>query len=828
MNQPVFQRPNLWKEFGNICLYPLTMAIAGMGYGKTMASRAFLEENEHTYVWLSIGQNEMSLGTLWDSLVFQLRKTVPELSVIFSQVGFPSDPAQREQIVHVIGRHSYDIPTILVFDDYHYASMAELDLLVQQIVRADIENFHILLLSRTLPSFDLEELLLKDFCYCIEPHCFELNADEIASYFAFHHVSLTPKELELAYSLSEGWISALYLMLQHYLKTNEINAGMNIFRLIESSVLSSCTPEELELLQVCSLFDTISPKQAVFISKNPNAEDLLQAISHQITFVQYHEKDNFYRIHKLLAAYLQGYFEKSNSTTVLRTIFLRCGCWYLQEGMPITGLKYLLKGGDYDRILQEFSKPSINKILHNNSHFIKMLFQNIPLNKLQKFPMAYLTYIGFFITNIDPQEGRKLLVQADIYFQNHQDLDPSLKRQLQGELHLIHAYTLFNDIGAMAKKIQEAETFLASGSVIANKDKIVTLGCSISLYLYHKHPGQLATTMKLAQEAFSTYSKLAHGCGKGLDDLIFAEYLAEKGDFDKAALLAEKAYYKAATESQKDVMLNASFTHIRVLKAQGKHDESTQPLKNMQALGKETNNPILLSTYELSAAYISYQSNQLDLLPIWVQEDNLKNNSMSFEGPSFYYIVHGKYLLAQKKYLDLEINAEELLEACKPFEFILGYIHGYLMQAISQTYLYGTLVGKEPLHQCLSLASQDGIFLSLMEYGKELVVLLEHHFALGSIHASLEDYAQALLSKSLQYGSLTNAAPIHLNRPKELTQRELEILAHICLGHTNKFIAHNLYLAEVTVRKHVTSIYKKLGVNGRSSAVRKASELDLI
>ena len=52
-----------------------------------------------------------------------------------------------------------------------------------------------------------------------------------------------------------------------------------------------------------------------------------------------------------------------------------------------------------------------------------------------------------------------------------------------------------------------------------------------------------------------------------------------------------------------------------------------------------------------------------------------------------------------------------------------------------------------------------------------------------------------------------------------LTEREREVIAHIGLGLRNKQIADSLFISEVTVRHHLTSIYDKLGVSDRLELV---------
>jgi DNA-binding NarL/FixJ family response regulator len=63
----------------------------------------------------------------------------------------------------------------------------------------------------------------------------------------------------------------------------------------------------------------------------------------------------------------------------------------------------------------------------------------------------------------------------------------------------------------------------------------------------------------------------------------------------------------------------------------------------------------------------------------------------------------------------------------------------------------------------------------------------------------------------------TNAA-----RDVGLTDRELEILRALGEGHSNREIAKRLWLAEQTVKFHLTNIYRKLNVSSRTEAVHWA------
>ncbi len=64
-----------------------------------------------------------------------------------------------------------------------------------------------------------------------------------------------------------------------------------------------------------------------------------------------------------------------------------------------------------------------------------------------------------------------------------------------------------------------------------------------------------------------------------------------------------------------------------------------------------------------------------------------------------------------------------------------------------------------------------------------------------------------------------------LEKPEELTEREMEILRLMATGFSNKEIATSLHVAEGTVKNHVSNILSKLGVRDRTRAVLKAFEL---
>ena len=74
----------------------------------------------------------------------------------------------------------------------------------------------------------------------------------------------------------------------------------------------------------------------------------------------------------------------------------------------------------------------------------------------------------------------------------------------------------------------------------------------------------------------------------------------------------------------------------------------------------------------------------------------------------------------------------------------------------------------------------------------------------------------------------SEAAPPARRELSELTQRENEILVLVAQGMSNGEIARSLFLAEQTVKTHVSRVFTKLGLRDRAQAVILAYERGLV
>jgi len=825
MRRDILKRELIDMELENIYNFPLTLAVAAMGYGKTTSVKEYLNNRDSRYIWLTVDSYESSPQLIWDTLASQLSKAEPEIGRQMRAFGFPVDVPKGDKVLQMIEDLTYMTDSVLVIDDYHNAHTKELDRLVERLVRANIKGFHIVILSRTMPEINVDELLLKGYCHLIKSRLFEITAPEIKDYFKLYGHEISDETSKQVYDVSEGWISAVYLMMQDFAETGKISAGQSMERLIETAVMKRYDLKEVQLLKSLCILDSFTPRQAVYVTRDETAETTLLRISHENSFIRYDKQWDIYRIHKVFNGYLQKLLVADPPGIGAKELYRRSGEWCILNGDTLKGLKCLHKAQEYDMVLEEFEKSvSITRIMDSSPTYVLELFEQIPEESRLLHPIAYLAYAGFYATNVDRDGGFRLLTELDKYYRGDSKLEPDMLRRVSGEIELIYAYTAFNDAPAMRERFMRAHEMLGGTSDIANERKIITFGSPHSLYLYHREAGMLRNDKECVQDMFRYYTELAGGCGRGFDDLLEAEYLLETGDLDRAELYARRAEHKAESLNQVSISICAVFTIARIFAAHGKYDEALEVMAELKNDVQTECGPILSSAYDVAFGYIGGITGCEDRFSRWLGEGDLEQSEILYQGMGFNYIAYGKHLLLKGDFIKLEVLCEQMRQVFTPFRNVLGYLHANIMLAVCRFRLYGTDNATEPLLDALELGRADGIVSTFAEYGAYVIdILKEVRLSVGA-----DDYFDLVLHSTARYAENLKSFHAHKEKRPQFTKREREILALLIEGRSNQEIADALFVAEVTIRKNITTIYRKLNVTGRAAAVRKALEMIIL
>ena len=825
---PVLKRQLIREQLEYAFHYPLTLVIAAMGYGKTVAARDFIEGMQAEHVWLDVESDETPAHIIWESLTRKLAAGKPEIGDRLKTLGFPISAMDRNRVFDLLEEWAYLSNKVLVIDDYHFAKAPELDFLLEKLVRRKIKGLHIMILSRTSPAMNIQDLKLKGYCHQLESSLFELSGADIKQYFRLFGVDISNATAGQVREITEGWITSVYLVCQGYLKTGRLEAGLDLRELISKTIMAHYSGGERSLLMSLAALDSFTLPQAEYVTGNKAAAEIIQKLSRDSSFIRLDAQSGKYMMHNIFSEYLRGLLETEPDQAAVFDLYRRDGEWQITHGYTLSGLRQLLKARAYDLILEEFEQPDISRritrMFDPAVKDIVNLFEQIPLEVKYRHPIGYITFIDFYLARVDLRQGARLLAEIEAYYERDNITPPDLKRQITGEIELVKAFIHFNDLRKTHACCARAHELLDGKSRIANPDMIFTYGCPSTLFLYHRKAGDLLGLVEFVEQNYSCYEDLSGGCGKGFESLIRAEYCLESGELDQAELHAYKAIYQAETLEQVSMVICASFVLVRISAARGKYGEAKGLLDELAVRVAESNNPIFLDALDLCYGYLGGITNDPLNFAQWLQTGEMKQDIIFYQGLGFNYLVHARYLLLEGNYLKLEAFCGELHRIFSPFNNLLGHLQAYILDAIVKNQLYGPEIAEKALQQALALGRADGIIMPFAEYGQFINTILS---AVADREKN-DPYLDRLLKAVSHYRSNLEAAGRNEEAVFRLTEREMEILKLLLEGKQNREIAGILFIAEVTVKKAISSIYRKLGVSSRAAAVRKTIELKLI
>ena len=160
-----------------------------------------------------------------------------------------------------------------------------------------------------------------------------------------------------------------------------------------------------------------------------------------------------------------------------------------------------------------------------------------------------------------------------------------------------------------------------------------------------------------------------------------------------------------------------------------------------------------------------------------------------------------------------------------------------ILQALAHHMRHGDQQALTILAQAMHLAVPEGYIRTFVDEGPQMRVLLSR-LREQERKKGPTPYLDELLAAFSPEG-MTHKPPLRgsdqprgrvLEQPlvEPLSERELEVLHLIARGDSNQEIAEMLVIALDTVKRHVTHIFEKLGVNNRVQAVARARALGLL
>lgn len=821
MASKYIERRRIMVKMENIEKYPLSIIHAPMGYGKTVAVREYLNQTGADFIWVSLTGAAGGPDYLWEKLCGALKAAHNTLASRFSSVGFPYDCFKTKAVLDALMDYEYRKHFILVFDDFQTVEDSSVFEMIKAVVRERINRLHIVLITRELAKLDAADLYQKQLCFTVTEKSLKFNKEEVFQYLDFMECKISPEEKERVYQITDGWESMLYITAKGIKQGIPIGKNATADDIIEQNFYHNLSGPEKEVLAKLSALTSFTKLMAAAVLDDESLYRAFKTLSGKSVFFVFQESDHTYRIRNILKDYIyeRALIHRMDFTDVYR----KSGQWMLKEKQYSKAMEYLYKAGDIKDILSLLNEDTQNSKGVWNNAGIWPVFEKAEEELCFRYPFAYLKYLLTFA--MDKGHNYISYVKNGLqrlweYYENG-EYSEETKAAVYGEICMIRSRISFNDLEKMVAYMTQGTAFFDGGcSCIVTKNTEFTYGLPCMIMGYVKEAGSLEDTKNAFCRYAVHFAEATDGFGMGYDSLAIAETALETGKPEQAELHAYKAYYKAKAAEQLGVMISAKLVLDRLNIIWGNEKDRTLPDSILKEEVISADNPVLNTTYDLCGAYLNGCLGKTENIPEWIRQGDAQKGNFFLQGMGFFYIVYGKCLLLDKKYIELDSLCESIETFLKPYQYHLVKIYFRVYESVAKSYLESRTKGEQVLKETLKLAEKDRLIMPFAENAGYIRLMLE-----ALLKKEEDAYIREVLACCNRYHTqmkLFGTSDI------KLTDREIEILKLLDEGRTHEEIAGGLYISVATVRYHIKNTYQKLDVNNKILALRKAKDLRLI
>ena len=624
----IYFTDKLRSEMVQLLNFPCTLVEAPMGYGKTTAVREYLKSTDAHVLWHRVYDD--SVTGFWFTFCRLFRELDASRSADLEQLGFPNDSVSVQEALKLIEEIELPGETVLVIDDYHLISATDVSRFIWFLVVNEIDHLHIVLTARFVERLRIEELSLKGYLHYIEKEIFELMPGEIMEYYKLCGISLRPAEAEQLYAVTEGWISALYLLMLSAKQAGGFTDTNNIHNLVKNGVYDPFSEEIKDFLLRLCIFDSFTLRQAIHMWDGERVELLLAEISGKNAFVNFDADRKTYQIHSIFTSFLREVFDKKD-LEYKRSNYEKAGHWCVGTGDYFAAMHYFYTAGDFENLLRTAELDKSSSVGSERKALIIHYFEQCPPEYKKRHPVALLVYAMALMTFNETELFQKTCGELALLIREG-DLDKERRDKLTGELELLLSFTRYNDIVGMSEHHKRACALLKEPSVFMDTTGSWTFGSPSVLYMFYRESGKLEQAISDIKEAMPYYYQLTNGHGTGAEQLMEAEWHFNKGDFESAEIAVLQAFYLADGAKQPNMIMCALFLQARMALMRGDYTLVLDLSRNIQEAVEKNKLYTLIHTVDMCRGFIDACLQQRDKIPEWLAEGDFSSQSSVLPG----------------------------------------------------------------------------------------------------------------------------------------------------------------------------------------------------
>lgn len=857
----------------------LTCVVAPQGCGKTSAlvdmalslsgpagdENTVQETQPWKVAWMNVDDQDEDATRFWLHVFFALGLLESD-ALQYAAADLPTIE-QAASSLHMSGQGC----ALLVLDHFDCIDNAEIEAQLLHFAALTPRDFHIFVSSKKLSkqmqlgSYELGHAQVTSADLRLAP-------EEARSFMdsALGANSLSEAEFEQVYWLTEGWAQGLELAVQ--VAAASVSNGhpftfggtnRQVKRYFSACVLAHIESELFSFALDLSSLERFSSTLCAGVFEGAKVQESLESILGDGLFltVPCDEEDRWFRFNRLFADWLRNEL-LSVPQEVTQKNCLRAGEWFYSRNRPNEAAKYLLMASDFGYV-ENMADALCGLRREDDSHYIVWL-ANLSADEFPRSPLlcmlsawacnaaarveeafawtdrfaraasqpAYADVIGSdvadFAVKVMQMKCRAMVGDSFAVREECEKLLASSNSYIKPSLLSMLYQTLGESIEQAGDMVLAEEMYLqaqASASVDRTRHQLffnMLNVVKIRLYL-----GEL-------EDAESACERLLSSCPA---DFVFASvgkaYLAqiyaEGNRLDEAISLARRAMRDVSGYRNIDLFIDVKMAYVDCLIGTSDLSDAYRVISSAIMKGEQLDVPrgVLLNAYFKQAEIAVRRHNVRDLKII---ESKFSQRLQSHDEyrQVLYSLICG--------FLAHETGCPQEASVCYQQAVKRAEAHAYnwlLAKAlVAQLRLQEECGNHEKarniLYHLIPLASTHGYIRCMLEGGEKTLEALREYSSLKHANSTARSFVKSVLlaaESNLPQQALPRKSHAGENEMTlELTDREREVLKLLNIGMSRKEISEELSISINTTKKHLSSIYSKLGVRTRDEALEVYEE----
>jgi ATP/maltotriose-dependent transcriptional regulator MalT len=818
----------------------VTVVAAPAGYGKSSLVSQWAQGSQLPTVWLNVNAAD-STQSFFAHVLAAIRVKFPDFGSDFENEPSANPLLNVKKLTEAAGDLKEAFNFVL---DNGPADSPEVTTVAQALIDFLPNNVHLIIVRRVTPTTSLARYASLGNLSLITSQDLKFSDAEISKIAEINGLQQLDDDSSKLIDRCEGWPAAVQMITRSIARGNqnskfEIESGSSPLAVLALETINSLNAEnksKISRLVLLSEFDletaaivlgedfseSFINKLAtdglyVSVSSGPNRvyrfnEIVYEVLSHQ----EFGDPRENRKIHEKLASH---FWERGDYGKALEHVFKSDN----EEKFKVyldTSIRYMAVIGRGDQLIKwsEYAGDTsprgevMKKTIKVVGHLVNLEFARAEalateleiiseqskelefLNQLTSMAFAHIYFARGEFTRSLAMIERALM--SDSPFESIENTDRIALLRLKAGIHFL--YDQPEEINECLKK---ARILLNSGNVI-NAPYYITCITSLSLWCEGRFfEAAEHASIAINQALIAGYASIS----APLDAyMVLARCQLELSQLDKAVETSTVLFEKSTDSNIWPWALMAEGTRACINITKGQIPQMMEIVKQQRERLAELRSPHELSwLIDITEVFLRF------VLDDWERAEELLRRMPKIE------------MVRQ-----IDLNAKFQSDPRKIPALVDGFPENTPRERVNK-FLYQATINID--HENLALAHLNKALEIGAEVGYHEYFVRQHRLYPIMVKAAAaqptvfrESVVQEMTERIQAMNSDTGALE------EKLTARELEILKHLTTGIPLSAIAKQLHISQNTMKTHLRNVYRKLGVDGRHTAVEKAKKLLLI